>query len=41
MGTSTQNINQKISRGSLKYSELKRILAIIDYDVSFTKRVGG
>ena len=41
MGTSTQNLNQKISRGSLKYSELKEVLAIIGYDVSFTKRVGG
>ena len=41
MGTRTQNLNQKISRGSLKYSELKEVLAIIGYDVSFTKRVGG
>ena len=41
MGTSTQNLNQKILRGSLKYSELKEVLAIIGYDVSFTKRVGG
>ena len=39
MGTSTQNLNQKISRGSLKYSEFKKVLEIIGYDVSFIKRI--
>ena len=37
IGTSTQNLNQKISRGSLKYSELKEILEIIGYKVLFKK----
>ena len=41
MGTSTQNLNQKISRGSLKYSELKEILETIGYDVLFKKRSRG
>ena len=41
MGTSTQNLNQKISRGSLKYSELKKIVETIGYDLSFKKRSEG
>jgi len=38
--TSVQNLSQKITRGTLKYSELKKILDIIGYDVEFKKRSG-
>jgi len=37
LGTSTQNLNQKISRGSLRYSELKEIVKVIGYEISFKK----
>lgn len=36
--TSVQNLSQKISRGTLKYSELKEILKIIGYKNKFEKR---
>lgn len=38
MGTSTQNLNQKISRGSIKYSELKEMLRVLGYEVKFVRR---
>ena len=39
--TSVQNLSQKISRGTLKYSELKEILKIIGYENKFEKRNNG
>ena len=38
LNTSAPNLSQKISRGTLKYSDFKKILEIIDYEVSFKKR---
>ena len=38
---SVQNLSQKISRGTLKYSELKEILKIIGYENKFEKRNNG
>jgi hypothetical protein len=35
--TSTPNLSQKISRGTLKYCDLKKILEIIGYEVTFKK----
>ncbi|MBT6120322.1 LLM class flavin-dependent oxidoreductase [bacterium] len=35
--SSVQNLSQKISRGTLKYSELKLILDVIGYKVEFKK----
>ena len=37
---SVQNLSQKISRGTLKYSELKEILEIIGYEIKINKRNG-
>ena len=36
-----QNLNQKITRGSLKYSGLKEILKIIGYENKFENRNNG
>ncbi|MBT5856490.1 LLM class flavin-dependent oxidoreductase [bacterium] len=37
LGTSTQNLNQKIARGSIKYAELKEILKVIGYKITIEK----
>lgn len=38
LGTSAPNLSQKITRGTLKYSDFKKILEIIGYDISFIKK---
>lgn len=34
--TTTQNISNKLARGTIKYSEVKEIAAIIGYEVKWT-----
>ncbi len=36
--TSVQNISNKLSRGTIKYSEILEIAEIIGIDISWTKR---
>ena len=36
--TTTQNISNKLTRGTIKYSECKEIAGIIGFDVEWTKR---
>ena len=36
--TSVQNLSQKITRGTLKYSELKEILDVLGYKNEFVKK---
>ena len=38
LGTGTPNLSQKITRGTLKYSDFKKILEVIGYEVQFKKR---
>ncbi len=35
--TTTQNISNKLSRGTIKYSEIKEIADIIGYKIKWTK----
>lgn len=35
--TTTQNISNKLSRGTIKYSEVKEIAAIIGYEIVWKK----
>ncbi len=35
--TTTQNISNKLSRGTIKYSEIKKIADIIGYKIIWTK----
>ena len=37
--TTTQNISNKLSRGTIKYSEVKEIADIIGYEVKWTKTI--
>lgn len=37
--TTTQNISNKLTRGTIKYSECKEIAEIIGFDIEWAKRV--
>lgn len=37
--TTTQNISNKLSRGTIKYSEIKEIANIIGYKIKWVKEV--
>jgi len=38
LGTSAQNLNQKIARGTLRYSEYKQILDLLGYKFKLEKK---
>lgn len=38
VNTTPQNLSNKLSRGTIKYDEVKQIAEIIGYDINWTKK---